>query len=358
MPLLAVLLYAVAGLCLFLLLLNRVLILWPDSRLKAPVILLACALLTGGPAWFGAAYARPSWILVPLSFLGLIAVGEVHRAVLRSRAAGSRPVETTPRPLHRTRPVTTTDLVCRRYEMSSPKWTGPVLRVAHLTDLHVNPKLPFEFYEQAFRTVEEHRPDLVFLTGDFLSEEASLSLLAQLLRPLGTCGTFATLGNHDYWVNPDRVRAAILASGITLLANESMTVRLNGGSLRISGFDYPWSGSAKTLPPSLPDELHLVLSHTPDNIYRLSRAGADGVFSGHYHAGQLRAPFLGPIVVPSVYGRRFDHGHFVVKGTHLFVSSGLGAAAPAFRLYCPPDVFLVDIGGEGRPAPIPRAPLP
>jgi len=62
-----------------------------------------------------------------------------------------------------------------------------------------------------------------------------------------------------------------------------------------------------------------------------------------------RLPFLGSIVVPSLYGRRFDHGHFVVNGTHLFVSSGIGVSSPQFRLFCRPDIFIVDVlaGTEG-----------
>ena len=97
------------------------------------------------------------------------------------------------------------------------------------------------------------------------------------------------------------------------------------------------------MPPPQDSLLHLVLSHTPDNIYRLSRSSADVVFSGHCHAGQIRLPILGPIIVPSIYGRRFNHGHFAVNGTHLFVASGIGTAYPPVRIYCQPDIFIVDI---------------
>jgi len=51
------------------------------------------------------------------------------------------------------------------------------------------------------------------------------------------------------------------------------------------------------------------------------------------------------VVVPSAYGRRFDHGHFVVHGTHLFVVSGIGVIGPPFRVYCQPDIFVIDVVG-------------
>jgi len=63
-----------------------------------------------------------------------------------------------------------------------------------------------------------------------------------------------------------------------------------------------------------------------------------------------RPSFLGSIAVPSLYGRRFDHGRFLVNGTHLFVSSGIGVSSPQFRLYCRPDIFIVDVlAGTGEP---------
>lgn len=338
------LLYAGAGFCLFLLLLNRYLILIPDSRLKSPLILVAFFLIAVGAAAFGWTHPRRPWVLIPLAVLILIAVGEVRRALIRRATAASGPVDTASCEVGPAGPVTTTDLVCRHYEVSLPDWEGPDIRIVHLTDLHIDPSLS-DFYEQAFSAAEEHEPDLVFLTGDFVSDPDALPALREVLRPLGKYGTFAVLGNHDYWVDADGVSATVREAGITLLTNESTTISLDGGIIRISGLDYPWDRSVKDVPAPEPGELHLVLSHTPDNIYRLSRTGADAVFSGHYHAGQVRVPLVGSVVVPSVYGRRFDHGHFVLDGTHLFVSAGLGAANPPFRMYCQPDLFVVDVKG-------------
>jgi predicted MPP superfamily phosphohydrolase len=92
----------------------------------------------------------------------------------------------------------------------------------------------------------------------------------------------------------------------------------------------------------------LVLSHTPDNVYALAEQGATAVFAGHTHGGQMRVPWLGPLIVPSRYGRRFDRGHFDVEGTHLYVSAGVGADAPPLRLWCPPDLVVVDLVGKPR----------
>lgn len=116
--------------------------------------------------------------------------------------------------------------------------------------------------------------------------------------------------------------------------------------LLICGCEDPWGSEAWRAPTTSPDELVLVLIHTADNIYRLSAEGVTAVFAGHYHAGQIRVPLLGPLVMPSVYGRRFDHGHFMVNGTRLFVTAGIGTTTLPLRIHCQPDVFIVDFHGE------------
>ncbi len=222
------------------------------------------------------------------------------------------------------------------------------MRIVHLTDLHVSRSLPLDYFRHVFDLAEATQPDLAFLTGDYISGIDSLPKLRKVLRPIAGLGTFAVLGNHDYWIGPHAVSSAVIDTGLRLLTNESATLSVDGRDVVVTGWDYPWNGKEMPFPETQNGTLHLVLSHNPDNIYKIVQSSADIVFSGHYHAGQIRLPFLGAIVVPSVYGRRFDHGHFKVNGTHLFVPAGIGAASPRFRIYCQPDIFVVDIAGELR----------
>lgn len=341
----SVLLYGAAGLCVFLMLLNRVLILMRDSKTKTPTIILTFLATMCGSTLLGLLLYRPPWALVPAAILCLILIGEARRAIIRRSYAGSESRDSEPHYIRLFNPVTTTDVTTRRYEVRLPSWSGARLRVVHLTDLHLHPRLGADYYQRVVELAEKTQPDLAVFTGDFIAGIHSLPMLRQALRPIARVETFAVLGNHDYWTVPDGISAVVMNTGIRLLTNESVKVTVDGRAVVVSGYDYPWLGQDKTALPQSVGKLHIALSHTPDNIYRLAESSADIVFSGHYHAGQIRLPFLGPIVVPSVYGRRFDHGHFVVNGTHLFVSSGIGACSPPFRLYCRPDIFVVDILG-------------
>jgi hypothetical protein len=258
--------------------------------------------------------------------------------------------------------MTTTDLALLHYEITCPGWKGRDLRIAHVSDFHANHHLPLAYYESAMQRVAEAQPDLVFHTGDFVSKREFAPLLPRFLSlAKGQLGTIAVLGNHDYWASGSEVAEVVSSAGVTWLGNGCLRLMVEAGAgrrknglpdeatavgapLRVCGCEEPWA-SGEWLPPK-EDVLTLVLTHTPDNIFKLSGPAVGAVFAGHYHAGQIRVPGLGSLVVPSAYGRLFDHGHFIVNGTHLFVTAGVGAAVPPFRVYCKPDVFIVDIRGK------------
>ncbi len=346
-PLLGVLTAAAwmaAALCLFLLLLNRRLILIKDGAFKRRIIAATFVILLGGSAILGYRAGWSLWLVLPALMLAAVAAGEARRAVLRHRLRGSPPLWRDNAGLQLGQPLTTTELQVAHYGIDLPAWPGHELFVAHVSDFHVNDRIPAEYYKAVVQRVSEARADLVFITGDFITELDFVPRLGALLAPIESrLGTFAVLGNHDCWAGADTVARAVRDAGLVLLENDCRRVEVNGNTVLVCGCDDPWAERRWQPPPAPDGELLLALTHTADNIYRLSRAGVAAAFAGHYHAGQVRIPLLGPIVVPSRYGRRFDHGHFVVEGTHLFVTAGVGSASPSMRVYCRPDVFLVRI---------------
>jgi predicted MPP superfamily phosphohydrolase len=240
------------------------------------------------------------------------------------------------------RPVTTMDLVRHFYVIPSSALAVDRLRVVQISDLHVTPALPKSYYEAAFDSVVAQNPDVILLTGDYVSRVRNLPLLAQLLsgRLHARFGVFAVLGNHDWWTAPEAERQILNAAGITLVTGGCEHLPESVGRVAVCGTEEPWGPKLETLLPS--SDLSLVLSHTPDNVYDLAALGASAVFSGHLHGGQVRIPGYGALVTPSRYGQRFDQGHFRVGATDLFVSAGLGADSPPLRIYCRPDIVIVD----------------
>jgi predicted MPP superfamily phosphohydrolase len=305
---------------------SRVVIQWVDGPAKS-IGAVALALALGAVAVLVSRQGGRRWQLLWWLIFGAFALGEVHRSWLRFRyGVDAAPID----PLHA---VTTTDLEVRAFTLDVPALRSPRVRVAHLTDLHVTDALPDSYTVHVHGTLRAADPDLIVMTGDYISLFERLPLLVRWLErmPKARFGTFAVLGNHDLWTREEAaVIAAFERSGIRMLRGTCETAVVSRGELRLCGTEYPWGPRHPPLPrDGVPT---LVLSHTPDNVYALAADGADVVFAGHTHGGQLRLPLLGAIVIPSDYGRRFDRGHFVVERTHLYVSAGIGADAPPLRL--------------------------
>jgi len=85
--------------------------------------------------------------------------------------------------------------------------------------------------------------------------------------------------------------------------------------------------------------------HAPDQIFRASDWGMDLMLCGHNHGGQIRVPVLGPILMPSRYGRRFDQGFYRVGPTTMFVGTGVGGKHP-LRFRCQPEVTRLTLLSE------------
>jgi predicted MPP superfamily phosphohydrolase len=217
----------------------------------------------------------------------------------------------------------------------------------HISDLHAGRNLPSSYLENLHCRVRAEEPDLIFVTGDFVTRADDIPLLPDILKPLSApLGCYGILGNHDFWTGADLVSPAVERCGIRLLGHGSTVVTIDGEHrIAVAGCETPWNRDDWPTPDTAGAPL-FVLTHTADNAYRLADAGATAAFAGHYHGGQILLPWFGPIVLPSAFGRRFPHGHYVIEGTHIFISAGAGVARPPFRLYCPPDILVVNVRPE------------
>lgn len=254
--------------------------------------------------------------------------------------------------------VTTYDLEWRRFSLPLLKKTAlqRPLRIAHLSDLHASENVPFDYLERVFHEVLSHEPDLICLTGDFISDRLPQprryrNLLDSLSRQ-APC--FAVTGNHDggIWAArhggyPDTSKICMLLkdAGITVLQNESQTVDLKGRRVRLTGLGDPWAEECDPEPAfgglTPNEDPHLVLSHNPDTKTALASYSWDLLLSGHTHGGQLCIPGVGAPLAPVKDGR-YTEGLHAWQDRHLCVSKGIGNHH-GLRINCPPDVCLIEL---------------
>jgi predicted MPP superfamily phosphohydrolase len=212
-----------------------------------------------------------------------------------------------------------------------------------VTDIHAGPFVSTSVLRRTFRRLMDLEPDLIVLGGDLTTArieefDQQAEAFGLLQAPLGC---FAVMGNHDYYnKQPEELRRRIEASGIAVLQNRAIELKLGGEGLFLAGVDDLILGT-----PDLEAALRgtrapvVLVSHNPDLFFDAARAGVALMLSGHTHAGQVRIPGLPVLVRQSRY--RLDEGRFRVGGTELVVSRGLGAVGVPWRLACPPEAVLL-----------------
>lgn len=219
------------------------------------------------------------------------------------------------------------------------------LRIAQLSDLHVGPLTPVERIRAAIDEANRFRPDLVALTGDYLSRDTSgVSLMREQLGGL-EAPTVATLGNHDRWVDPRGAGAALEHLGYAFLENQNTTLTLRGAPFTVIGIDdlRTWSADPPKAMKGAAPGSRIHLAHVPRTADLLANWGKPMLLlSGHTHGGQVNVPILMP-ALRWMAREPYSQGLYQVGKVQLYVNRGVGNVGLALRLNAPPEVSLLTL---------------
>lgn len=222
------------------------------------------------------------------------------------------------------------------------------LRIAHLSDLHMTGMYTPEFYQWVVEETNRLSPDVIFITGDIVDYAHCLPWVTPTFRPLqAALGKYYVLGNHDRRL-PDvsLLRSALHEADIVNMAGQVLTLETRGRKIVLAGNELPWFGPAPSVPgPEEEKSLRILLTHTPDNFSWARENRFDLVLAGHNHGGQIRFPWLGALISPSLYGTRYAGGLYYDFPTLLHVSRGLAGVDP-IRLNCRPEIALLELVPE------------
>jgi uncharacterized protein len=238
-------------------------------------------------------------------------------------------------------------------------------KIAQITDIHAGPLVPRKLISEGVDLIMSARPDLIVLTGDFVSGATKILwtryggfkekhfnyCMEELSRLHAPLGTFAVLGNHDFWSGSAVVKKIVHGLegiGVKVLRNESQTLKKGGESLELIGVDDYWEASyslSKALKGVSENACRILISHNPDVNEDIdnSKKNLDLIISGHTHGGQIVLPLLGALYIPSPFGQKYLHGLVEDGSRQTYISRGLGLFFVPIRLNCPPDVSLLTL---------------
>lgn len=230
------------------------------------------------------------------------------------------------------------------------------LRIAILTDLHVGS--PFNGIAKLRDIVDRTnaaRADVVCILGDLVIQGviggqfvAPEDIAAELQRLRAGSGVVAVLGNHDGWLDHDRVQQALERNNIRVIEETAAKLSTPAGPVWFAGISDLWTGRhdiAAALAAVDDPAPVILMTHSPD-VFPLVPDRVALTLAGHTHGGQVRLPFFGTPIVPSQFGERFAAGHVVERGRHLFVATGVGTSILPVRFRVPPAISLLTVTFE------------
>lgn len=247
------------------------------------------------------------------------------------------------------------ELGVTHYEIPLPEGLEGLdgLRIAQISDVH-----SADIQKELQAALREEPPDLIVFTGDLVNREdrdlsraISLAAMAAQIAP-----AYYAPGNHeaDSPCYPE-LREGLEKAGVTVLENENAQLQRNGAQVNIIGLlDLAFHPQGRErareeLPGliqdlTLPGALNVALSHRPSLLEEYAAGGADLVFSGHAHGGQVRVPVVGPLFSTDE-GIFPDHtaGVYPAGETWVVVSCGLGNGTPFPRLWNAPELVAVTL---------------
>ena len=229
------------------------------------------------------------------------------------------------------------------------------MKVAQLSDIHLNEYTEPFLLREAVDAINRLQPDMVLLTGDYVSAEVLPKKLtmeageecASLLSQLDCPRRYAILGNHDCLAGADAISTALRRHGIPVLRNAYLPIEQGRGRLWLAGLEDPVCGRPDAdlaIPAMIRNQRNepvILMCHAPDFVDDLLKHPAGHsvslMLSGHTHGGQVCIPMLGAFHLPP-YGRKYIEGWFPFGPLQLYVNRGIGSVGLPFRFNCRPEI--------------------
>lgn len=246
------------------------------------------------------------------------------------------------------------DLEISRYEVASQKLPESFdgFKIVQLSDLH-----GAEFGEDGMELVDKVgslEPDMIALTGDFVTDEGDLAAVEKLAaRLVKLCPVYFISGNHEFGSGlAVKVRNILERAGVKYLSNEYLTISRGEDEILLGGVEDPLAYADMLSPDELaqkmndaaPDAFKILLGHRNYWMTEYPELPVDLIFCGHAHGGLIRIPGVGGLIGTD---RRlfpdFDAGEYNNGRYTLIVSRGLGNSVSIPRVFNRPEIVCVEL---------------
>ena len=237
--------------------------------------------------------------------------------------------------------------VVRRVSIRIDKPLAQPIRIGMASDTHLGTLVGARQLDKLAQIMQQEKADIILLPGDIMDDDIAAYTaenmkphLAKLRAPLGV---YATLGNHDYFINPKAITRAIEDAGITVLHDQAIPINrqfwLIGRPDNLDSHRLPTADLVRKTNPAQPV---ILMDHRPDHIAEHARLPIDLQVSGHVHNGQI---FPANFIAQTIY-RPLSYGYQAIGNGHFVVTSGYGFWGIPFRLGSQSEVWIIEVRGK------------
>ena len=222
------------------------------------------------------------------------------------------------------------------------------IKCAMISDVHIGELIGKDRLTKAVDIINEMQPDIVIIAGDLIDNDIEPIKKENSLEPLkdikSKYGTFAVLGNHEYYGSTsEEIENMLSEYNITVLRDKEVLV---ADSFYVVGREdkvvSTFGGQRKTLQQLTTDidkSLPVILiDHQPNSLDDARKDKIDLQLSGHTHAGQF---FPISLITNAMFEKHW--GHLKDDDFNLIVSSGYGTWGPSVRIGSQSEILDITI---------------
>lgn len=231
------------------------------------------------------------------------------------------------------------------------------IKIIQFSDTHLGDHYTVDQLQELVDQMNLLKPDIVVFTGDLIdnyvqygpkNRELAQKVLEQIDAPLGK---YAVFGNHDRGGGGSRAYSSYMeGAGFHVLVNESQTLISDSGErIRLAGLDDFLLGKPqvqRTLQSLRTTDFNILFVHEPDVVDQFMDYPVDLQLSGHSHGGQVRIPFLKPLITTSL-ANKYIEGLYSFNGKdrslQLYVNPGIGTTRFPIRLFVKPELTVIQL---------------
>lgn len=228
------------------------------------------------------------------------------------------------------------------------------LKIIQFSDTQLGPYYDIEQLKKVVNEINGQSPDIIVFTGDFFDHPSDYDLKKEALELLKKLDDkalkIAIFGNHDVGGGGRSMYETFMSeAGFLVLVNEMLSYKAEcGKTFDFYGIDDGMLGKPDFgFVTPLIDENHynILILHEPDLYTEVASLPFDLILSGHSHGGQIKLPFLGPLVTPPL-SKVYKSGYYEIDNPRkslLYVNTGLGNTKMRYRFGNIPQIAVFTI---------------